>query len=59
MTSSTEGTKKGRVGAYECWLAGAMKWEVRVAGQVLALASNMNECFRKAESMHKASKAAA
>ena len=58
MTQPNEiGTKKGRVGAFECWLVGSMQWEVRHRGQLVAKASSMNECFRKAEYLNRAEKA--
>ena len=47
-----EGIKKGRVGAYECWLVGPSRWEVRRDGVVVETAQHMNGCFRAAERHH-------
>lgn len=44
--------KKGRVGAFEVWLVGAMKWEIRKDGQVVGTAANMNGAFNKAQSLN-------
>ena len=52
MATQTVGVKKGRIGAFECWLVGSMRWEVRQNGVLVATATNMNECFRKAEKLN-------
>lgn len=54
----SEPRNKGRVGAYECWLVGPSRWEVRRAGQVVATAQHMNGCFNMAERLHNADKRA-
>ena len=51
-----EPEKKGRIGAYEYWLAGKMRWEVRKAGEVLAVRTNMSECVQAAQRLYDAEK---
>ncbi|MGB5083332.1 MAG: hypothetical protein WBO09_01730 [Methylocystis silviterrae] len=49
--------KKFRIGSFEGWIVGPMKWEVRHAGRVVATAGNMNECAQKAQRLYDAEKA--
>ena len=44
--------KKGRVGKYEYWLAGKMRWEVRREGVVMAVRANMSDCVRTCEHLN-------
>lgn len=48
----TEATKKGAVGAYEYWLAGKMRWEVRKNGEVLAVKQNMSDAYQAAKRLY-------
>lgn len=45
--------QKFSVGKFQGWLVGKMMWEVRFNGRVIATATNMSECCRKAEYFYK------
>jgi len=54
-----EAIMKGRVGKYEYWLAGKMRWEVRKEGKVLAVKTNLSEASSTAQRFYELEKAGA
>ncbi len=48
---------KGRVGKFEYWLVGKMRWEVRYAGVVVATAQNLSDASNAAIRLHTMEKA--
>jgi hypothetical protein len=47
-----QAVKKGAVGSYEYWFAGKMHWEIRKAGQVVAIERDLSGAATKARRLH-------